>query len=138
MPSLFDLGLDPRGLSDFGLRLTLGESISTPNTLFASPATYACLAMGFPQLEFSANEILAWPRPPAAPAHQNNARQGASRYFLFLHVCISIFQAVNIRGVLFYKTIYKRISLINFSTKSFVAIAYCICIAKTLIILVAE
>ncbi len=66
------LALDPRGLSDFGLRLTLGESISTPNTLFSSPAAYACLAMGFPQLEFSANEVIAWLRPPpvAATAQQ--------------------------------------------------------------------
>ena len=62
------LALDPRGLSDFGLRLSLGESISTPNTLFTSPAAYACLAMGFPQLQFSANEILAWRRPPEAAA----------------------------------------------------------------------
>ncbi len=69
------LALDPRGLSDFGLRLTLGESISTPNTLFSSPAAYACLAMGFPQLEFSANEVIAWPRPPAVAAAQQRPRQ---------------------------------------------------------------
>ena len=69
------LALDPRGLSDFGLRLTLGESISTPNTLFSSPAAYACLAMGFPQLEFSANEVIAWPRPPVAAAAQQRPRQ---------------------------------------------------------------
>ncbi len=78
------LALDPRGLSDFGLRLTLGESISTPNTLFSSPAAYACLAMGFPQLEFSANEVIAWPRPPVAPAAQRprqpDVRGPSARY----------------------------------------------------------
>jgi hypothetical protein len=78
------LALDPRGLSDFGLRLTLGEAISTPNTLFSSPAAYACLAMGFPQLEFSANEVIAWPRPPMAAAQQRprqpDVRGPSARY----------------------------------------------------------
>jgi hypothetical protein len=77
------LALDSRGLSDFGLRLTLGAAISTPNTMFTSPAAYACLAMGFPQLEFSANEVLAWRRPPQPASSrpgQPDVRHSTSGY----------------------------------------------------------
>ena len=56
------MALDKRGLSDFGLRIAMRESTSTPNTLFTSPSNYATLALGFPELEFSAAEVVGWPR----------------------------------------------------------------------------
>jgi len=54
--------LDKRGISDMGLKLTMGENLSVSNTMFVSPNTYANLALGFPELEFSGNEIVSWPR----------------------------------------------------------------------------
>ena len=56
------MALDKRGLSDFGLRIAMRESTSSPNTLFTSPSNYATLALGFPELEFSAAEVVGWPR----------------------------------------------------------------------------
>jgi len=56
------LALDKRGVSDFGLKIVLGESTSSPNTLFVSQDDYANLALGFPELEFSASDIYSWPR----------------------------------------------------------------------------
>ena len=56
------MALDKRGLSDFGLRIAMRESTSTPNTMFTSPSNYATLALGFPELEFSAAEVVGWPR----------------------------------------------------------------------------
>jgi len=54
--------LDKRGLSDFGLKIALGEKMSSPNTMFVSPNSYISLAMGFPELEFSASDVYSWPR----------------------------------------------------------------------------
>ncbi len=39
-----------------------GEKISVSNTMFVTPESYANIAMGFPELEFSENEVLSWPR----------------------------------------------------------------------------
>merc|ERR1719507_393635 len=50
------------GLSGVGLRAVLGEAVDAPNTLFASDANYASLVVGFPELEFSSNEVYAWPK----------------------------------------------------------------------------
>ena len=55
--------LDKKGLTDFGLKFALGEKTSSPNTIFTTPGSYANIAMGFPELEFSASEIYQWPRP---------------------------------------------------------------------------
>ncbi len=55
-------GLSAKGLKDFGLKLVLGESVTAPNTLMVTSNTYASLAVGFPELEYSANEVYAWPR----------------------------------------------------------------------------
>ena len=55
--------LDKKGLTDFGLKFALGEKTSSPNTIFTTPGSYANIAMGFPELEFSASEIYHWPRP---------------------------------------------------------------------------
>ena len=49
--------LSKEGLTDFGLALVMKEKIQSPNILFNSPNSYATLAMGFPELEFSANEV---------------------------------------------------------------------------------
>ena len=54
--------LSQEGLTDFGLALVMKEKIQSPNILFNSPNSYATLAMGFPELEFSANEVFSWPR----------------------------------------------------------------------------
>ena len=54
--------LSKDGITDFGLKLVMNESISSPNTLFTTPNSYASLAMGFPELEFSANEVFVWPK----------------------------------------------------------------------------
>ena len=56
------LSLDKRGLTDFGLKLALGEKTSSPNTIFTTGNSYANIAMGFPELEFSSSEIYQWPR----------------------------------------------------------------------------
>eukprot|EP00092_Neocalanus_flemingeri_P037789 GFUD01041137.1.p1 GENE.GFUD01041137.1~~GFUD01041137.1.p1 ORF type:complete len:1900 (+),score=456.60 GFUD01041137.1:60-5702(+) len=56
------LALDKRGLSDFGLKIALGEKTSSPNTMFVTPGSYINLAMGFPELEFSASEVYSWPK----------------------------------------------------------------------------
>ena len=56
------VGLNKEGMSDFGLKIVLKESVSSPNTLFTTPNSYATLAMGFPELEFSPNEIYTWPK----------------------------------------------------------------------------
>lgn len=55
------------GLSDFGLKICLKEAMSSPNTLFTSPNTYATLTVGFPELEFSPNEVYAWPKEDLKP-----------------------------------------------------------------------
>ena len=77
--------LSKEGLTDFGLALVMNEKIQSPNILFNSANSYATLAMGFPELEFSANEVFSWPReeqvkskdnnPPRAPAY--GAKQSA-------------------------------------------------------------
>lgn len=54
--------LDKRGLSDFGLKVALGEKTSVPNTIFVTPENHLNLAMGFPELEYSASDIYAWPK----------------------------------------------------------------------------
>jgi len=54
--------LDAAGLSDFCLKLALDESVSSPNTVMVTDKSYATLAVGFPELEFSPNEIFAWPK----------------------------------------------------------------------------
>ena len=56
------VSLDKKGLSDFGLKMALGEKTQVPNTLFTTQESYANIAMGFPELEFSASEIHHWPR----------------------------------------------------------------------------
>lgn len=54
--------INRHGLSDFGLKMVLGENMSSPNTIFNSSQSYATLVMGFPELEFSANEVYHWPK----------------------------------------------------------------------------
>ena len=41
-----------------------GEKMSVSNTMFTTPDSYANVAMGFPELEFSASEVISWERPP--------------------------------------------------------------------------
>ncbi len=47
----------PGGLNDFGLKTVLGEAMVTPNTIFVTEEMHAALALGFPDLEFSPNEV---------------------------------------------------------------------------------
>ena len=54
--------VDKRGISDFGLKIALGEKTSSPNTMFVTPDSYINLAMGFPELEFSASDVYSWPK----------------------------------------------------------------------------
>jgi len=49
------------GLSDFGLKIALGETVSSPNTLMVAGGAHAAVAVGFPDLEFSKSEVHAWP-----------------------------------------------------------------------------
>jgi len=85
--------LDRRGLTDFGLAAALGEATSAPNTLLTAPSTYAALALGFPELEFSASEVVGWPRlqlptvggaatPSYAPVYQRYTEPGRDVVFL--------------------------------------------------------
>ena len=57
------IALDKKGLSDFGLKMALGEKMSSPNTMFSTEGSYANIALGFPELEFSASDIYQWTRP---------------------------------------------------------------------------
>ena len=57
------VAVDKKGLSDFGLKMALGEKMSSPNTMFSTEASYANIALGFPELEFSASDIYQWARP---------------------------------------------------------------------------
>ena len=70
------ISLEKKGLSDFGLKASLGEATSSPNTLFTTDHSYANIALGFPELEFSASEVYSWPRQAAGPAP---ARPAAAR-----------------------------------------------------------
>ena len=54
--------VESKGLSDLGLKCVLQETVSSPNTLASGPDSYATLLMGFPELEYSANEVYAWPK----------------------------------------------------------------------------
>ena len=76
------MALDKRGLSDFGLRIAMRESTSSPNTLFNSPSNYASLALGFPELEFSAAEVVGWPRKslPTVGGAAHSYSQASQRY----------------------------------------------------------
>ena len=49
--------LDSKGLSDFCLKMALGEKVSSPNTVMVTDKSYATLAVGFPELEFRFNMI---------------------------------------------------------------------------------
>jgi len=73
------LALDKRGLSDFGLKLALKEKVSTPNTVFMTPGSYANIAMGFPELEFSENPVVSWPRIKEETSGGNNGPSSNSR-----------------------------------------------------------
>ena len=52
------LKVSDHGLSDYGLKTVLGESLSSPNSLMVTEDSYATLVMGFPELEFSDNEVI--------------------------------------------------------------------------------
>lgn len=58
--------LGEHGLTDLGLKMVLGEAMQAPNTLFNSDYAYATLVLGFPELEFSANEVHSWPKSAKA------------------------------------------------------------------------
>lgn len=60
------------GLSDFGLRMALEEEISSPNTLMVTKDSYAMVVMGFPELEFSPNEVYSWPKSAHAQKAADN------------------------------------------------------------------
>ena len=72
----FLTSLDKKGLSDFGLKLALGEKTSSPNTIFTTSDSYANIAMGFPELEFSASEIYQWPRQDLPTVGGQQTRSG--------------------------------------------------------------
>merc|ERR1719430_364506 len=86
------MAVDKRGLSDFGLRIAMRESTSSPNTLFTSPSNYATLALGFPELEFSAAEVVGWPRkslptvggPPSSHSAASQRYSEPGRDVIFL------------------------------------------------------
>ena len=50
------------GLTDFGLSRAFNTKISSPHSLMVTEDTYAGLALGFPELEFSSNEVYVWQR----------------------------------------------------------------------------
>ena len=78
------LALDKKGLTDFGLKMALGEKTSSPNTIFSTGSSYANIAMGFPELEFSASDIYHWPRldlPTLGGASQTANQNSAGMKF---------------------------------------------------------
>ena len=78
------LALDKKGLTDFGLKMALGEKTSSPNTIFSTGGSYANIAMGFPELEFSASDIHHWPRadlPTLGGASQSANQSSAGTRF---------------------------------------------------------
>ena len=61
--------------------MALGEKTSSPNTMFFTEKSYANIALGFPELEFSASEVYHWPRAdlPTLGGSQNvNYSSGSS------------------------------------------------------------
>ena len=40
--------LNAVGLSDFGLKMALNESVTSPNTILTTDKSFATIAMGFP------------------------------------------------------------------------------------------
>ena len=55
--------------------MVLGETVSSPNTLLCTENTYATLVMGFPELEYSGNEVIAWPRIFDKQANKSDTHQ---------------------------------------------------------------
>lgn len=41
----------------------LGQKLSAPNRILCTDDTYAAVAVGFPELDQTANELYVWPRP---------------------------------------------------------------------------
>ncbi|XP_066993811.2 von Willebrand factor A domain-containing protein 8 [Anabrus simplex] len=54
---------DLSGLPPGALSQALGQKMDVPNRILSSEYYSAILAVGFPDLELSKNEIFAWPRP---------------------------------------------------------------------------
>ena len=61
--------INKEGLSDFGLKFVLKESVSSPNLMLTTPESYATLIMGFPELEFSPNDVYCWPNKDSVSAN---------------------------------------------------------------------
>ena len=67
--------VENKGLSDMGLKCVLKETVSSPNTLASGSDSYATLLMGFPELEYSANEVYVWPRSKSSNSSSNSFQQ---------------------------------------------------------------
>ena len=67
--------VENKGLSDMGLKCVLKETVSSPNTLASGSDSYATLLMGFPELEYSANEVYVWPRSKSSNNSSNSFQQ---------------------------------------------------------------
>jgi len=62
-------------LSPFVLNKALGQSITAPNRLMSSRDSYAALAVGFPDLSGSDNDVYVWPRTQSSYTPPNAARR---------------------------------------------------------------
>jgi len=69
-----------KGLSKFGLSRVFNEPTDSPNTLLSTHDAYAALVMGFPELEFSPNEVHVWPRPSPLPEDTRGHPGGGGYY----------------------------------------------------------
>jgi hypothetical protein len=75
-------------LTPFVLEKALGQSITAPNRLMSTRDSYAALAMGFPDLSGSDNDVYVWPRtqssytPPSAVRRSSGNNETDSSIFL--------------------------------------------------------
>jgi hypothetical protein len=98
-------GLDASGLSDYGLKRALSEAVSSPNTLLTTDKSFATLVVGFPELEFSPNEVYSWPKAHHRPKPPTSASFGGpkfldgSRNIVFLRDSCQIVRPVSPRDL---------------------------------------
>lgn len=71
----------------------LGQKLSAPNRVICTDDTYAAIAVGFPELDRTTNELYAWPR------QEKQQKQGGSENNVILRDCGQIIHAVTSKQV---------------------------------------
>ena len=85
--------------------MALKETVSTPNTLLANEKSYATIVLGFPELEFSPNEVYSWPKSHRPQKHPTTTHPGGpkftdpSRNIIFLRDSCQVVKPVSPRDL---------------------------------------